>query len=122
MLSMAYDFNVSIAFNAALVVFAVMMICHETGRVIPDTPSKEDCRDGLETAIKALAELDHGNKMIERCHDYLERLFVATTTLSTCEAKVENMPSSVLTTNDCASSCVRRSYRRAWIQIFDQWR
>ena len=74
------------AFNAALVVFAVMMICHETGRVIPDAPSKEDCRDGLEKAIKALADLDHGNKMIERCHDYLERLFVATTTLSTCEA------------------------------------
>ncbi|RVX76020.1 hypothetical protein B0A52_00377 [Exophiala mesophila] len=78
----AWWFTLYYTFNAALVVFAVMMICHETGRVIPDAPSKEDCRDGLEKAIKALADLDHGNKMIERCHDYLERLFVATTTLN----------------------------------------
>jgi hypothetical protein len=59
-----------------------MMICQDPARVIADAPSKEACKDGLNKAVQALAKLDRGNKMVERCHDYLERLIVATTALS----------------------------------------
>ncbi|KIW72122.1 hypothetical protein PV04_00342 [Phialophora macrospora] len=77
------------AFNAALVAFGVMMICQDPARVIADAPSKEACKDGLNKAVQALAKLDRGNKMVERCHDYLERLIVATTALTSAADSID---------------------------------
>ncbi len=66
--------NLISAFNAALVVFGVMVVCHDGVQKISHAPSREACKEGVEKAVKTLARMDPGNKVIQRCHNYLQRL------------------------------------------------
>jgi len=58
------------------------LILQEGFHEIPDPPSEEECKRYLEKGISALALLDQGNKIVERCHDYLKRLMSALDSLS----------------------------------------
>ncbi|KAJ9602617.1 hypothetical protein H2200_012810 [Cladophialophora chaetospira] len=79
----AWWFTLYYTFNAALVVFGVMLVRQDprADSNARDAPSKEQCMEGLERAVKALERLDVGNKIIERCHNYLQRLIIATNPL-----------------------------------------
>ena len=68
------------AFNAALIVFGIMVVCHESGQTILHAPSRMSCKEGVEQAIKALEQIDPGNNIIQRCHDYLLSLLAASNT------------------------------------------
>jgi hypothetical protein len=64
------------------VLSGIILILQDGSHKILDPPSVEECKQGLETAIEALALLDQGNKIVERCYDYLRRLVSAIDSLS----------------------------------------
>lgn len=66
--------NCCTAFNAALIVFGVMVVCRDSGQKIPHAPSRSTCKEGVERAVNALGQLDPGNTIIQRCYDYLQNL------------------------------------------------
>jgi hypothetical protein len=70
------------AFNAGLVIAGIMLACQDSTLSIPDPPTRRECKEGLQKAVDALAHLDRGNKIVGRCHDYLDRLLGAIETLS----------------------------------------
>lgn len=64
-------------------VSGIILILQDGSHKLLDPPSVEECKEVLEKAISALALLDQGNKIVERCHDYLKRLVSAIDSLST---------------------------------------
>lgn len=67
----------SIAFNAALVIFASLMIISASKEPLNDTSvgiKVNHSRPYIENAIEALRRLDSGNRVIERCVEYLSQL------------------------------------------------
>lgn len=57
-----------------------MLIGQDSEQSIPNAPSREVCTEVLGKAVKALEHLDPGNRIIERCHKYLQRLIAAINT------------------------------------------
>ncbi|KIX01347.1 uncharacterized protein Z518_09072 [Rhinocladiella mackenziei CBS 650.93] len=78
----AWWFTLYYTFNAGLVIAGIMLACQDSNLTIPDAPSKFACKECLERAAIALAHLDAGNRIIARCHDYLQRLIGAIETLT----------------------------------------
>jgi hypothetical protein len=66
-----------IAFNAALVIFASLMILSASKEALRDTSfgiKVMQSRPYIENAIEGLRRLDSGNRVIERCVEYLAQL------------------------------------------------
>lgn len=66
-----------IAFNAALVIFASLMIISASKETLNNTSvgvKVNHSRIYIENAIEALRRLDSGNRVIERCVEYLAQL------------------------------------------------
>ncbi|KAJ3453600.1 hypothetical protein MRS44_017847 [Fusarium solani] len=65
-------------FNAGLVIFAAMQVAHDDCRRDPDRVSRwkfvEDALPYFNIAIEALQNLDRGNRVVERCVNYLSQL------------------------------------------------
>lgn len=70
-----------VAFNAGLVIAGIMLASQATAVSIPGAPSRTACREGLESAARALTDMNGGSKTIERCQHYLQHLLRAIETL-----------------------------------------
>lgn len=64
-----------IAFNAGLVIFGALLVSSKESQLNPDPwRMVKDCRPYLDLAADALRHLDSGNRVIERCVEYLTQL------------------------------------------------
>ncbi|KAI9730222.1 MAG: hypothetical protein M1834_005986 [Cirrosporium novae-zelandiae] len=65
----------NIAFNSALAIFAIWLICSEDSNIHMKQPATfDEMRKSLDMAINALQKLDVGNHMVDRCRRYLKKL------------------------------------------------
>lgn len=62
------------AFNAGLVIFSALLLAPRDSNTNPLWAFAEQARPYLNMAIEALHNLDHGNRVIERCVQYLSQL------------------------------------------------
>jgi len=71
----AWWFSLYYTFNAALVIFASLLVCQNFSVVGPFLPTSIDVsRRSLDKAVDALQLLDNGNRMVEKCRTYLRQL------------------------------------------------
>ncbi|KAL7894090.1 fungal-specific transcription factor domain-containing protein [Trichoderma sp. SZMC 28014] len=73
----AWNYSLYYAFNAALVIFASFMVVSKAKEALNDTSigiKVNQSRPYIENAIEALRRLDSGNRVIERCAEYLAQL------------------------------------------------
>ena len=70
--------NLITAFHAALVIFATSLVCQKPSLTSLTSPTLsvplEVLRKCMDQAVDALAHLDTGNRMVERCCKYLEKM------------------------------------------------
>ncbi|KAF2453197.1 fungal-specific transcription factor domain-containing protein [Lineolata rhizophorae] len=70
----AWWFSLYYTFNAALAIFACLLVCRRENQAAPRFSIPEvDARRCLHKSIEALRLLDSGNYMVERCCAYLEQ-------------------------------------------------
>lgn len=74
----AWWFSFYYTYNAALVIFAALLIIQDqniNGSVVPILPvSQQELQKCLNNAMMALRQLDKQNRMVERCANYLGQL------------------------------------------------
>ena len=82
----AWWFSLYYTFNAALVIFASLLIVRYRGSngvlPLPLTVSEMDLQQALVDAAVALRRLDRENRMVDRCAIYLEQLVSVAETMS----------------------------------------
>ncbi|KAH8689695.1 fungal-specific transcription factor domain-containing protein [Talaromyces proteolyticus] len=79
----AWNYSLYYAFNAGLVIFGALLV---SSRESPKNPTLwepvERARPYLGLAVDALRRLDSGNRVIERCVEYLSQITMALTALT----------------------------------------
>ncbi len=79
----AWWFSLYYTFNAALTIFASLLVIHNTDVVAPNISlTPQALKASFEDAVQALKLLDTGNRMVERCAKYLGQLAEVLVTLS----------------------------------------
>lgn len=74
------------AFNAALVIFSSLVVASKEREGNPSAWSVVDeSRPYHDKAIEVLHRLDHGNRVVGRCIEYLSQLSLVLNTLSTSD-------------------------------------
>jgi len=83
----AWWFTLYYAFNAAIIIFAALLLSHDqtlnTPTLLPVSLPVTVLQKTLGDAAVALKLLDIGNRIVERCTRYLEQLFGVLASLST---------------------------------------
>ncbi|KAJ5127534.1 transcriptional regulatory protein GAL4 [Penicillium atrosanguineum] len=71
----AWNYSLYYTFNAGLVIFGALLVASKERLHYPEQwSSVELCRPYLDLAAEALRRLDSGNRVIERCVEYLSQL------------------------------------------------
>ena len=79
----AWWFSLYYTFNAALTIFASLLVIHNTDGVAPTISlTPQALKASFEDAVQALKLLDTGNRMVERCARYLGQLAEVLVSLS----------------------------------------
>ncbi|UKZ96563.1 uncharacterized protein TrAFT101_011346 [Trichoderma asperellum] len=89
----AWNYSLYYTFNAALVIFASLMIISASKEPLNDTSvgiKVNHSRPYIENAIEALRRLDSGNRVIERCVEYLSQLSLILNAMDRNESNPSN--------------------------------
>ncbi|KAH8122456.1 fungal-specific transcription factor domain-containing protein [Trichoderma asperelloides] len=89
----AWNYSLYYTFNAALVIFASLMIISAPKEPLNDTSvgiKVNHSRPYIENAIEALRQLDSGNRVIERCVEYLAQLSLILNAMDRNESNPSN--------------------------------
>ena len=79
----AWWFSLYYTFNAALTIFASLLVVHNTDVIAPNISlTPQALKASFEDAVQALSKLDTRNRMVERCAKYLGQLAEVLVTLS----------------------------------------
>lgn len=81
----AWWFTLYYVFNAAMVIFAALLLSHDqslNNSILPVSLPATDLQKSLRDAAVALQFLDSGNRIVERCARYLEQLSGVLSSLS----------------------------------------
>jgi len=74
----AWWFSLYYTFNAALVLFATILVVRSQNgsgpSVLRSSISTDDLQKSLVSAASSLRKLDTGNRMIDRCAEYVEKI------------------------------------------------
>ncbi|RFU31829.1 hypothetical protein B7463_g4515, partial [Scytalidium lignicola] len=70
----AWNFSLFYTFNAGLVIFGALVVAPKDSNLTSQWGFVEQCRPYFGMAIEALQNLDRGNRVIERCAEYLSQL------------------------------------------------
>ena len=72
------------AFNACLVIFGALLVAPKDGSLNYHWDFVEQSRPFFNMAIEALRNLDRGNRVVDRCVQYLSQLSLALTRPGEC--------------------------------------